>query len=184
MKSQNEADDLFAAAYGKFEKAVQIRPDDYEAMHWWGNALAQQGKMKRGPETGKLLAQACEKYERAVQIKPDAPEILKSWGSALLEQSKAKSGADAERFLSSAGEKLTLAEGLHRGTGAYDLARIEALSGNPDGSRRWLTVAGNAGALPSRAHLLEDDDLASVRELDWFANFVGSSPVSLDGGNG
>ena len=141
-------------------------------MNWWGLSLARQARTKSGAEADNLLTEACEKYERAVQIGPNRPEILGNFGSALLELSKTRSGHDAEMILGRAREKLMLAEGIRPGTGAYDLACTEALLGDPDSCRRWLTVACDAGTLPSREHLLDDPDLTSVRELAWFADFV------------
>ena len=61
-----------------FEKAAEIKPDDYEIYSNWGLALFQQEK----------YGDAVKKFEKAAEIKPNDYEIYYNWGLALSLQEK------------------------------------------------------------------------------------------------
>jgi len=63
----------YSGAIEKYQEAVKIKPDDYQALHNWGVALANLGDYPG----------AIEKYEEALKIKPDFCEALINWGVAL-----------------------------------------------------------------------------------------------------
>ena len=48
MRTGEDPDRLFAAAYEKYEQALQIKPDKHEALNNWGNALNEQAKTRTG----------------------------------------------------------------------------------------------------------------------------------------
>jgi tetratricopeptide (TPR) repeat protein len=96
---------LFHAAFEKFEKAVQIKPDDHEAYSNWGAALGELAKRKEGTESEALSRAALEKFEKAVQIKPDFHEAYSNWGTALTELAKRKEETESESLLRAALEK-------------------------------------------------------------------------------
>ncbi len=95
-------------------------------------------------------------------------EALNNWGSALLEQAKRKAGPEAERLFAECSEKLTKAESLASGSAAYNLACLTALQGSEQECREWLEKARRLGTLPSPEHLVNDTDLDSVRDREWF----------------
>ena len=173
-KSGEEADALFARTGEKYAEAVRIKPDDHDTWNNWGTALLDQARTKSDAEADELFAQAGEKYAEAVRIKPDDHDAWNNWGNALLAQAKTKTGAEADALFAQAGEKLKAAEQIHEGAGAYNLACVAALRGDIDQCRSWLEKSRAAGRLPSRQHLLDDDDLDSVRQEDWFAELLSS----------
>jgi hypothetical protein len=91
------------------------------------------------------------------------------------DQRKTKTGAEADALFAQASEKLLAAEGLVTGSGAYNLACIAALRGQPDECRHWLQRSHAAGRVPSRQHLMADDDLRSVRDEPWFAELLSAA---------
>ena len=171
-KTGEEADRLFAQAVEKYQAALRIKPDKHEALSNWGAALSEQGKGKTGEEADRLFAQAGEKCQAALEIKPDKHEAFNNWGNALIEQGKRKTGAEAESFFSKATEKLLKAEEIQPGSGAYNLACIAALKGDSAEARKWLEKSHELGDLPDARHLLEDTDLQSVRDEDWFQELL------------
>ena len=104
-KTREKADRLFAQAVEKYQAALKIKPDMYEALYNWGNALHDQAKTKTGEEADRLFALAGEKYQAALKIKPDKHEALNNWGLALYNQAKTKTGEEVNRLFALAVEK-------------------------------------------------------------------------------
>ncbi len=71
---QNKLDEAIA----EYQKCLQIRPDDPEALNNIGIALGKQNK----------LDEAIEVYRKCLQIRPGYPEALNNLGIALSEQGK------------------------------------------------------------------------------------------------
>ena len=168
------------AAIRLFEGLVAEKPDDHDSWNNWGNALSGQAKTKTGAEADELFAQASEKYRAALRIKPDNHEALNNWGAALLVRASSKTGAEADELLSQAEEKLLAAEALVAGHGAYNLACVAALRGQPEACRQWLQRSKAAGRLPSRQLLLGDEDLRRVRDEPWFAELLSAARDEAD----
>jgi hypothetical protein len=103
------------------------------------------------------------------------PEV--NWDELVGEydQAKTKTGAEADALFAQAEEKLLAAEDLVTGSGDYNLACIAALRGQRDECRHWLQRSLAAGHLPSRQHLMADDDLRSVRHEPWFAELLSAA---------
>ena len=135
-----------------------------------------QAKLKGNtPEADGLFAEAGKKYAEAVRIKPDMHEALYGWGNALYEQAKTKSGAEADRLFHEARSKFLQAEGIAPGTAAYDLACISALHAQEVECLEWLEKSKAHADLPTREHILNDPDLANVRDKEWFQSFMARS---------
>ena len=97
------------AAGEEHERAVVGRPDDYEALAHWGNALSDQARAKQGPGADALFAAAYEKYAQAQTIQPARHEAIFGWGTALSRQMVTKQGAEADALFAAAGEKYEMA---------------------------------------------------------------------------
>lgn len=167
-KQGDAADKLFAAACEKYEKAVNIEPDEHEAHYNWGNALLAWAQTKEGEEADKLFAAACEKYQKAVNIKPDFHEAYNNWGGALAEWAAKSSEPRRAELLREAERKLLRAEAIKPHTAAYNLACVYALQRDKEKCRHYLQIGQNAGTLTKRAHAMKDPCLESVRNEDWF----------------
>ncbi|OFW75335.1 MAG: hypothetical protein A2Y55_12860 [Actinobacteria bacterium RBG_16_68_12] len=108
--SRADADRLFAAAYGEYEAALEVKPDMDGALgDWvitalgnWAISLADQAKTKEGAEADGLFAAAYEKYEAAHELSPDNTDTLRYWADALGDQAKMKEGAEADRLFAAA----------------------------------------------------------------------------------
>ncbi len=104
-KEGKEANDLYQKAIGKYEKAIAIKPDKYEALNNWGNNLGNLAKSNEGKEADDLYHQAFEKFNKAVEIKPDLHEALFNWGTDLGNLAKTKEGKEADELYHQAFEK-------------------------------------------------------------------------------
>ena len=64
------------------------------------------------------------------------------------------------------------AERLRPGSATYKLACIAGLRGLDAECQKWLEQCLALAVLPGREMLMADDDLRSVRETDWFRDFL------------
>jgi len=147
---------------------VDIKPDKHEAYSNWGAAIAELAKRKEGAESEELFRASFEKYQKAVEIKPDMHEAYNNWGAALIELAKRKDGGDRIKLLGEAEQKCLKAESIKEGSGAYNLACVNALLGDEPECRKWLETAHRCGTLPMRSEVMSDPDLESVRDKEWF----------------
>ena len=171
-KSGDEADRLFSESYSRYAEAVRIKPDYYEAFNLWGNTISAQAKTKSGEEADRLFSESCGRYAEAVRIKPDFHEALNNWGSTLLFQAQKKTGSEKESILVAAEEKLHETERLEPGVGSYNLACVYSLSGREKECLEHLERSFEMGKLPDLDHLQTDNDLDSVRDTQWYKEFV------------
>ena len=141
----------------------------------WGSALDQQAQRAEGEEAQRLWRQAGEKYAEALRIKPDDHEVLNNWGLMCLTQCHRAAGVERERLLDAAEAKLKMAYALAPADTAYNLACLAAIRGIEEEANARLKEALAAGTLPDREHLVEDPDLASIRDAAWFRNFLDES---------
>jgi Tfp pilus assembly protein PilF len=100
-----EAERLFATAAEKFETALAIKPNTYEALHSWSNMLRDQAVGATGKEASRLFAAADGRYAETLAIKPASDDALNNWGNLLLEWAKRISGEEASRLFAAAEDK-------------------------------------------------------------------------------
>jgi tetratricopeptide (TPR) repeat protein len=168
----DEADTLYAQAVQKYAEADEALPEDAMTLENWGVVLSGRARRKAGKEAQELFREALDKFEAADALNPNDASTLANWGESLLGYSQTKDGEEAIALLASAREKLLKAEELSEGVGAYNLACASAVEGDIEECRRWLERCEVSGTLPSSEHLLQDTDLRSVRDLDWFRELV------------
>ena len=173
-KAGEEADRLFEEAGRKCAEALRLKPDYHTALSNWGNVLAEQAKTRAEEEADRLFEEAGRKYAEALRLKPDFLDALSNWGNALFEQAKMKAGEEAGHLLQQARQKLLKAERMHDGSGAYNLACVEAMEGNTREAVRWLQVFRSFGERLSRARLAADKDFDRVRNQPEFVSLVES----------
>jgi Tfp pilus assembly protein PilF len=173
-KAGEEADRLFEEAGRKYAEALRLKPDYPEALSNWGNALSRQARTKAGEEADRLFEEAARKYAEALRLKPNFPEVLGNWGAVLSEQAKTKAGAEAGHSLQQARQKLLEAERMRAGSGAYNLACVEAMEGNTREAVLWLQVFKSAGGRLSKAKIAAEKDFDRVRNQPGFVSLVES----------
>jgi tetratricopeptide (TPR) repeat protein len=154
----------------------QVPAERSTALNNWGNALSAQAKTRQGADADRLFAEASAKYAEALRLKPDYAEALYNWGVALSAQAKTKAGEEADLLFREARKILRKAESVSPGSGAYNLACVAALEGDPGEAIRWLRAYVGAGERLTRTRLRADGDFDSIRNQAEWASFVESLP--------
>lgn len=111
-----------------------------------------------------------EYYRRSHLLEADAV-TLNNWGIALLEWARTLSGSECEAKIQEAEYVLLQAQALDN-QDCYNLACLRAMQNRPDEARDLLQYTRDAGHLPDYAHLVVDEDLDSLRELEWFKQLL------------
>lgn len=93
LATQTHNEMLFMESFGKYQSAIQIKPDIYEAWNNWGSSLASLAKQTNNNE---FFEQSIEKYKKAIAINPDAYHPWNNWGSCL--SASANVSGDEELF--------------------------------------------------------------------------------------
>ena len=176
MKSEAEADELYRQASEKYEAALKIKPDYHEAFNNWGSELEAWARTKTGAQADELFRQAGEKYVEAVKVMPDKREAFDSGGGTLILRHTVPAENKKAKLLNQAKETLLKAEAFKEGSSSYNLARVCALNSEGDECRQWLIKSKENGDLPSREHLEKDPDFASLRDRQWFRDFLKGLP--------
>ena len=175
-KKGESADRLLETAYQKFADAIKLEPDSHEVLNSWGIALSCQAIAKQGEPADRLFEAACQKYAEALRIKPDKSGALNNWGNALFQQSRKQSGVQQHQLRQAAREKLLAAEGLLPGSGAYNLACVEASDGDAGKAIGWLKQLVAGGGQLNRKQPADDPDFEPIRHDPAFVEFLQSLP--------
>ncbi|MBO3759539.1 hypothetical protein [Ciceribacter sp. L1K22] len=156
---------LFEQAFEKYERSLELNPNEADLFNNWGNALSGLARLKHEPV---LFEQAFEKYERSLELNPNDADFLNNWGIALSELARLK---QEPALFKEALKKVEHGVALNPAA-TYNRACILALLGDAEGCQKDLEKALRSGTLPLAQHLLEDDDLRSVRDEAWFQSLL------------
>jgi Tfp pilus assembly protein PilF len=172
MKEGKESDTFFKKANEKYRKALQIRPDHPHILYNFACSLSEQAKRKKGADGAELFDRANEIFSLAVKNKADYHQALNGWGVSYFEEAQTKSGDEKDKLLGLSQEKLLKAESLKIGSGAYNLACINAYIGKQALCKKWLEKSFTTGYLPPIAQILVEPDLKNVINKIWFKEFI------------
>src|SRR5437867_1112756 len=76
----------YAGAADAFQKAVEAKPDFFEAYNNWGISLVQMGKQAGGGQARQLdlYQQAAAKFNKAAELKPNERVTYMLWSETLV----------------------------------------------------------------------------------------------------
>jgi tetratricopeptide (TPR) repeat protein len=101
-----------------------------------------------------------------------ASEELSNWGMALDLAAQNADSSQKQHLLAEAEARYAEAEARLPGVTFYDRACVAALGGDHDACLRYLDASREAGRLLPKDHVESDPDLASVRDTEWFREFL------------
>jgi Tfp pilus assembly protein PilF len=96
------ADELFSEAGDRYQRALQHKPDHYQALNNWGVALYYQAKVKPAAEAEEFFNKAREKFQAALAQESKYSEALNNLGATLYELALLKADDEAQRLLAEA----------------------------------------------------------------------------------
>ena len=166
------ADGLFKAAYQGYAEVLHDDPLRAEALYNWGFALLHQAKIKMGDEATNLYQDAIQKFAFCMLINPEYLGAAINGGVAYMDWARLKKVKPDDTLYELAKKQFEKANAIQAGTASYNLACIYALQGNKDECLKALEKARDKGALPEAGEILNDPDLASIKEQDWFVAFM------------
>ena len=166
------ADGLFKAAYQGYAEVLHDDPLRAEALYNWGFALLHQAKIKTGDEATNLYQDAIQKFAFCLLINPDYLGSAINGGVAYMDLARLKKVKPDDTLYELAKKQFEKANAIQAGTASYNLACIYGLQGNKDECLKALEKARDRGALPEADEILNDPDLAGIKEQDWFVAFM------------
>jgi tetratricopeptide (TPR) repeat protein len=172
LSSGEEQAERLAEACRKYDVATTLNPERADAYNNWGATLLTWARVSSGEEQAERFAEACRKYEKATTLNPEYADAYNNWGNALLTWAQFSSGNEQVSLVDEAEEKVHKTEELRPGSGAYNLACVAALRGQPDTCRYWLATTYQHKDTPTADHLASDPDLAAVCDQQWFKDLV------------
>ena len=76
-----------------------MKPDWYEVLDNWGNALSDRARRETGEKADSYFARAEEKYRKALRLRPAADNVMRNLKNLLIDWAMTKSGIEAERLV-------------------------------------------------------------------------------------
>jgi tetratricopeptide (TPR) repeat protein len=166
------ADGLFKAAYQGYADVLHDDPLRAEALYNWGFALLHQAKTKTGDEAARIYQDAIDKFAFCMLINPDYLGAAINGGVAYMDLARLKKVKPDDELYELAKKQFEKANAIQAGTASYNLACIYGLQGNKEECLKALEKARDKGALPEARDILNDPDLVSVKEQNWFIEFM------------
>ena len=158
----SRARELWQEACRRYSQAVEIKPDDQDALYNWGLALYHWGQAVAASDRDRALElweEACRRCAEAVELKPDMHEALNNWSAALMGLWRL---TDDASLLAQAREKAAEAVRIQPGAGLYNVACMDALSGDAEAALTGLAEALGKGYI-AWAHVAGDADWNGYR---------------------
>lgn len=169
-----KAEQLFLKAYREFADVVSGDAVLAQSLYNWGFALLQQARTQSDAIAIKLYEEAISKFTFCSIVQPDFLGAAIDGGVALMELARIKKVSADHTLYSDAKTHFERAEKIHKGHAVYNLACIYAILGQDDECLQALSDAVDYGSLPSEQEVLNDPDLASVKNKGWFLDFISS----------
>jgi hypothetical protein len=166
------ADGLFKAAYQGYADVLQDDPLRADTLYNWGFALLHQAKTKAGDLATKIYQDAIDKFAFCMLINPNYLGAAINGGVAYMDLARLKKVKPDDEFYELAKKQFEKANAIQAGTASYNLACIYGLRGDKDACLKALKNAQDKATLPEASDILNDPDMDSVKEQDWFVEFM------------
>ena len=157
-----ETEALQREALAEFTAADVLPGNRGPLLYNWGVALDHLAEAVAGSDpvrAQELWEEACQRCAEAVEFKPDLHEALSNWSAALMGLWRL---TDDASLLAQAREKAAEAVRIQPGAGLYNVACMDALSGDAEAALAELAEALEKGTI-AWAHVAGDADWDEYR---------------------
>lgn len=167
-----KAEQLYKGAYQGFASVIADHLIVSEALYHWGFALLHEARTQQGQQAIEIYEDAISKFSFCLLTAPHYLGAAIDGGVAFMELARISSEAAKSELYHLAEEFFEKACGIQKGSAAYNLACIYALRGDDDACLAALQTAKEYGSLPDEQNILQDEDMASVIDAQWFKDFM------------
>lgn len=174
-----KAEQLYKGAYQGFAKVVAGEVTTAEALYNWGFGLLHEAKTKEAEAAKTLLLDAINKFTFCLLAAPSHLGGAIDGGVAYMELARIGDAAIDDPLYDKAVEFFQKAGEIQRGSAAYNLACVHALRNDKEACLKALEEARESGSLPDEEDVMNDPDMASVKDAQWFQEFLGEVAVKL-----
>jgi hypothetical protein len=169
-----QADLLFKSTYQSYAEILHDDPLRAAALYHWGFTLLHHAKTKSGDEAIKLYEDCIVKFAFCMLIDPNYMGAAIDGGVAYMDLARLKGVAPSDELYELARKQFEKANSIQAGTASYNLACIYGLRGEGDACLKALQNSKDKGSLPDAQDILNDPDLAGVKNQSWFLEFMES----------
>jgi tetratricopeptide (TPR) repeat protein len=166
------ADQLYKGAYQGFANVILDHPLVADSLYQWGFALLHQAAGQSAEQMAATLQDAIAKFSFCLLTSPNYLGAAIDGGVAYMELARISGGDSKKQLYEKARQFFEIAEVIQKGSAAYNLACLYALSGNEEACLEALQLAKERGSLPDEQNILGDADMSLVLELQWFKDFM------------
>lgn len=180
-QSGGEADLLYQSAYQGFAQVVSGDLNTGEALHNWGFALLHQARAKQADQEDiakALYREALDKFRFCLLVSPMHLGGAIDGGVAYMELARLENAVAGDPLYDQAFEFFKKAESIQRGSASYNMACIYALRNQPEACLKALEQSKESGSLPDEQEVLNDPDMSSIKDAQWFHVFLGRVEVA------
>jgi tetratricopeptide (TPR) repeat protein len=170
----SKADQLFNKAYQDYAYVVGDNPMLAEALYNWGWALLHHAKTKSESEAMSLYQDAIVKFSFCLTIEPNYLGAAIDGGVACMDLARIGAVAADDDLYVMAASYFEKANAIQAGSASYNVACVYAMQGDAAACLEALEQSRDRGSLPNIDDILNDPDLANVKNQDWFIDFVDS----------
>ncbi len=173
-----KAEQLYKSAYQGFAKVIAGDLNTSEALYHWGFALLHEAKDKNIEQSGSLYLDAIEKFSFCLLSSPSHLGAAIDGGVAYMDLARINKVAPDDVLYDKAMVFFDKAGQIQEGSAAYNQACIYALRGNEEACLQALELAKQCGSMPDENDVMNDPDMASIRDTKWFQEFLGAVAVA------
>lgn len=167
------AEQLYKGAYQGFATVIADNLIVSEALYNWGFALLHEAEIQPKEQAVETLEDAISKFSFCLLTAPNYLGAAIDGGVAFMELARLSAEEPSKQYLySMAKQFFEKAGSIQKGSAAYNLACLYALSNDHDACLEALKQSKSFGSLPDDAVILADVDMASVIEQAWFKEFL------------
>jgi hypothetical protein len=168
------ADQLLKEVYQDYADVMTGDTLRAATLYHWGVTLLHQAKSKTPPESINIYRNAIAKFSFCMTIDPNYLAAAMDAGVACMDLARARGVSPSDELYEMAKKQFEKANTVQAGVAAFNLACLYGVRGDDDNCLAALNTAKEKGNLPEDADILNDPDLAGMKNKAWFKQFMAS----------